>query len=118
MAGYIRARDPSRPVHYEGGGARTAATDILCPMYARIGQVRGFLAHRVGCAVTPHMTAHVRMLTPGVVCWAQIEAWASEPQEKRPVIQCEYAHAMGNSCGNYREYWEAFERHPYLQVPR
>lgn len=40
MAGYIRARDPSRPVHYEGGGARTAATDILCPMYARIGQVR------------------------------------------------------------------------------
>ena len=41
MAGYIRARDPSRPVHYEGGGARTPATDILCPMYARIGQVRG-----------------------------------------------------------------------------
>ena len=40
MAGYIRARDPSRPVHYEGGGARTAATDILCPMYARIGQAR------------------------------------------------------------------------------
>ena len=39
MAGYIRARDPGRPVHYEGGGSRTAATDILCPMYARIPQV-------------------------------------------------------------------------------
>ena len=40
MAGYIRARDPSRPVHYEGGGSKTAATDILCPMYARIPMVR------------------------------------------------------------------------------
>ena len=40
MAGYIRARDPSRPVHYEGGGSKTAATDILCPMYARIPLVR------------------------------------------------------------------------------
>ena len=47
---------------------------------------------------------------------AQIEAWANEPQETRPVIQCEYAHAMGNSNGNYAEYWEAYERHPYLQV--
>ena len=40
MAGYIRARDPSRPVHYEGAGSKTAATDILCPMYARIPMVR------------------------------------------------------------------------------
>ena len=47
----------------------------------------------------------------------QIEAWANEPQETRPVIQCEYSHEMGNSNGNYREYWDAFERHPYLQVP-
>ena len=32
------------------------------------------------------------------------------------MIQCEYSHAMGNSNGNYREYWDAFERHPYLQA--
>ena len=38
-AGYIRARDPSRPVHYEGGGSQTPATDIVCPMYARIPQI-------------------------------------------------------------------------------
>lgn len=31
-AGYIRARDPSRPLHYEGGGFTTPATDIICPM--------------------------------------------------------------------------------------
>jgi beta-galactosidase len=39
MAGFLRARDPSRPVQYEGGGSRTAATDIICPMYARTEQI-------------------------------------------------------------------------------
>ena len=36
--------------------------------------------------------------------------------ETRPVILCEYAHSMGNSTGNVREYWEAFESHPHLQA--
>ena len=39
MAAYIRARDPSRLIHYEGGGSRTPATDVICPMYARPYQV-------------------------------------------------------------------------------
>ena len=40
VAGYVRAKDPSRPVHYEGGGSRTAATDICCPIYARVHQIK------------------------------------------------------------------------------
>ena len=40
MAGYLRCRDAERPVHYEGGGSRTAATDFVCPMYARVHQAR------------------------------------------------------------------------------
>ncbi|WP_319951268.1 glycoside hydrolase family 2 TIM barrel-domain containing protein, partial [Klebsiella pneumoniae] len=35
MYQWTKQRDPSRPVQYEGGGANTAATDIVCPMYAR-----------------------------------------------------------------------------------
>ena len=35
LAGYIRGRDSSRLVHYEGGGSRTLCTDIVCPMYGR-----------------------------------------------------------------------------------
>lgn len=46
----------------------------------------------------------------------QITKLADAPGETRPVIQCEYAHAMGNSNGNYKEYWDAFYEHPYLQV--
>ncbi len=37
---------------------------------------------------------------------------AQEPGEDRPFILCEYAHAMGNSPGNLKEYWETMERHP------
>jgi beta-galactosidase len=33
----------------------------------------------------------------------------------RPYIQCEYAHSMGNSTGNFQEYWDAFMAHPSLQ---
>lgn len=33
----------------------------------------------------------------------------------RPLILCEYAHSMGNSCGNLDEYWEAFRSNKSLQ---
>ncbi|MDD4269680.1 MAG: glycoside hydrolase family 2 TIM barrel-domain containing protein [Thermoguttaceae bacterium] len=40
--------------------------------------------------------------------------YAAKPQE-RPLIQCEYAHAMGNSVGNLQDYWDAIESHRQLQ---
>ncbi|GAC16459.1 glycoside hydrolase family 2 TIM barrel-domain containing protein [Aliiglaciecola lipolytica] len=33
----------------------------------------------------------------------------------RPVILIEYEHAMGNSLGNFKEYWDSFEKYPSLQ---
>ena len=33
----------------------------------------------------------------------------------RPLILCEYAHAMGNSIGNLSDYWEVIENYPQLQ---
>lgn len=34
---------------------------------------------------------------------------------KRPLIQCEYAHAMGNSLGNLQDYWDVIEAYPTMQ---
>lgn len=39
---------------------------------------------------------------------------ATVPNEGRPFILCEYAHAMGNSPGNLKEYWEIIEQQPRL----
>jgi beta-galactosidase len=76
MAGWVRGKDPSRVIHYEGGGSRTVSTDIVCPMYMRI--------------------------------WDIVKI-AKDPSETRPLILCEYSHAMGNSNGNLHEYWEAID---------
>lgn len=36
--------------------------------------------------------------------------------DRKPVIMCEYAHAMGNSMGNFKDYWETIRHyHPKLQ---
>ncbi|MBB3208973.1 beta-galactosidase [Rhodopirellula rubra] len=39
----------------------------------------------------------------------------AENNPDRPLALCEYAHAMGNSVGNFQEYWDAIESHEALQ---
>lgn len=39
----------------------------------------------------------------------------AQTHKDRPLIQCEYAHAMGNSTGNLQDYWDAIEKYPMLQ---
>ncbi|MCB0125552.1 MAG: DUF4981 domain-containing protein, partial [Caldilineaceae bacterium] len=39
----------------------------------------------------------------------------AEKEDDRPIIMCEYAHSMGNSTGNLKEYWEAVHRYKRLQ---
>jgi Beta-galactosidase/beta-glucuronidase len=90
---WVKSTDPTRPVQYEGGGANTAATDIVCPMYARVDEDQPF---------------------PAVPKWS-IKKWIGMPDEARPLILCEYAHAMGNSFGGFAKYWQAFRDHPRLQ---
>jgi len=43
-----------------------------------------------------------------------IEAYAKR-KTNRPLVMCEYAHAMGNSVGNLQEYWDVIERYSNLQ---
>ena len=43
-----------------------------------------------------------------------IEEYARN-QPQKPFILCEYSHAMGNSCGGLKEYWELFDRYEVLQ---
>ena len=39
----------------------------------------------------------------------------AEKKQDRPLILCEYAHAMGNSVGNLVDYWDVIERYDLLQ---
>ena len=87
--------DGSRPIQYEGGGAETPATDIICPMYAR---------------------THEDLLYPGAKeISPSLMTFLNREGENRPIILCEYAHAMGNSLGNFGDYWDVFRSEPRLQ---
>jgi beta-galactosidase len=39
----------------------------------------------------------------------------ANPNPPRPYIQCEYAHAMGNSMGNFKDYWDVIRKYPNFQ---
>ena len=39
----------------------------------------------------------------------------SQGDNPRPLIQCEYAHAMGNSIGGFKEYWDLVRKYPKYQ---
>ena len=43
-----------------------------------------------------------------------IENYAKQKQDK-PLIMCEYTHAMGNSNGNLQDYWDVIEKYDQLQ---
>lgn len=46
---------------------------------------------------------------------SSIENYAKDPKNKRPYILCEYAHAMGNSVGGLKDYWDVIYSYPNLQ---
>ena len=86
-AAYARAADPSRPLHYEGA-------------------IRG--DWRFGHSLTD-------VICPMYPSIAAIIDYAKSGKQDRPLIMCEYSHAMGNSNGTLAEYWKAIESLPGLQ---
>ena len=47
--------------------------------------------------------------------YRDVVRYCEDPAQTRPLIQCEYAHAMGNSEGGFREYWELVRKYPNYQ---
>lgn len=105
-AAAARHMDPRRFVHYEGAvslrmsfpfgrspettqqrpsASETATTDVVCPMYPPVD----------------HIMEWAR--------WAEASA-----QDDRPLILCEFSHAMGNSNGSIAAYVDAFFAEPAL----
>ena len=74
MAAWIRRMDPSRSVHYEGGDR--------APGW-RPSPASGAAVTDVVCPMYPSID--------------DLVAWARAGDDRRPLILCEYSHAMGNS---------------------
>ncbi len=58
--------------------------------------------------------AYTDIVAPMYPSIERIEKYAKEHTD-RPLIMIEYAHAMGNSVGNLKDYWQVIDRYPQLQ---
>ncbi len=57
---------------------------------------------------------HTDIVCPMYASIETLEAYGLK-RRSRPLILCEYAHAMGNSNGNLKDYWDVIETYPNLQ---
>ncbi len=57
---------------------------------------------------------HTDIYCPMYASIEHLLKYASQKQD-RPLIMCEYAHAMGNSVGNLQDYWDVIEKYDQLQ---
>ena len=57
---------------------------------------------------------HTDVVFPMYSTIEKISKYAKK-EPARPLILCEYAHAMGNSVGNLKDYWDTFEKYSTLQ---
>lgn len=86
-AGWLRRYDPTRPLQYEGA-AKTdwSSTEVASDI-----------------------------LCPMYASLDEIVAHARSGTQTKPLILCEYSHAMGNSNGTLADHWRAIESTPGLQ---
>jgi len=90
MAEWAKSRDNSRLIHYEGAFAPAVfkpEEDTSC------------------------LDVYSRMYPP--IDWIS-NTFLQDPNEKRPLILCEYCHAMGNGPGDLKDYWDLFYSNPRL----
>ena len=64
-----------------------------------------------------HFQDNTDIICPMYMTIERMERYATSEDGKpdRPLIQCEYAHAMGNSLGNFQDYWDVIEKYDALQ---
>lgn len=86
-AGWVRRHDPTRPVQYEGA--------------AKLDWADPSVASDIAC--------------PMYASLEECVAHALSGRQTKPLIWCEYSHAMGNSNGTLADHWAAIESTPGLQ---
>lgn len=62
-----------------------------------------------------HGNEYTDILCPMYAGYEYMEKYAKREDASKPLIQCEYAHAMGNSMGGFKEYWDLIRKYPNLQ---
>lgn len=106
MADAIRQIDSSRPIHYE-------SRELAVPLKESENTLNllNFAKSIHDFDNSPSGFDFIANMYPSM----EVMEGFTKADTLRPVLICEYAHAMGNSTGNFKEYWDIFERNPRMQ---
>ena len=113
MSAWLHEFDPTRPIHYEGA-QDPSTVDVISRFYPRVmqeylnpGIPEGSDAERAENARWERLLEIANRT--GDRC-----TWVGSDGGPRPVLTSEYAHAMGNALGNFKEYWDEINSHPRM----
>ena len=127
MSAWLHEFDPTRPVHYEGAQGTTSihsdmlrtehdpqTVDVISRFYPRVMQ--DYLNPGIPDGADQERAENAR--------WERLVeianrtgdhcSWEGSDGGPRPIMTSEYAHAMGNALGNFKEYWDEINATPRL----
>ncbi|MBS1512894.1 MAG: DUF4981 domain-containing protein [Bacteroidetes bacterium] len=111
MSAWVHDYDITRPVHYEpamGSPKEEGYIDPSDPRYLKSNDH----SHRIQNPVDQYYVDVVSRMYPALYTAPLL---ANQPNgDHRPIFFCEYAHAMGNSGGNIKEFWDQWRNTPRI----
>ena len=109
MAAWVHDYDITRPVHYEpamGSPKEAGYMDPSDPRYLKSNDH----SHRIQNPLDQYYVDMVSRMYPALYTAPLLVA--QQNGDHRPIFFCEYAHAMGNSVGNLKEFWDQWRSLP------
>lgn len=106
ISAWLKDYDPTRPIHYEGaqgdnGDPDPYTVDMISRFYPRLQQ--DYLNPNIPNGSDLERAENAR--------WEKLLDIAQQSNDDRPILTSEYAHAMGNAMGNFKEYWDEIYSH-------
>ena len=111
MAGWIKDFDMTRPLHYEpamGSPKEEGYIDPSDPRYLRSNDH----SHRIQNPLDQYYVDVISRMYPSDYTTPLLVN--QKNGDHRPIFFCEYAHAMGNSAGNLKEFWDQWRSIPRI----
>ena len=113
MSAWLHEFDSTRPVHYEGaqGDPDPSTVDVISRFYPRVMQEYLNPGIPEGSDQERAENARWERLLDIASQTGDHSTWVGSDGGPRPVLTSEYAHAMGNALGNFKEYWDEINSH-------
>ncbi len=109
MAAWMHDFDITRPLHYEPAMGSPKAEGYIDPSNPNYLKSNDH-SHRIQNPLDQYYVDVVSRMYPALYTPELLANQANG--DKRPIFFCEYAHAMGNSVGNIKEFWDLFRKTP------